>query len=340
MIITRSTARNFRNLRPDLYVEWDPGINLVLGANGSGKTNLLETLSILTGWGAFSRTQNVISWDGKFPRAFVGAEVSGEEKFTVTANISSRVALRVDDKAITSTELRLLLPSVVFLTGNINLIDGSPSARRLFVDRLCSLFFPIYARRLAEFKYVMRSRIALLRQGRNYEITTIPYCKLGGWIMDRRREVVNMLMGMITPGKFSLSCVPELKVPGEEYLHEMLRANRSRELHALRPQDGANYDELAITITENGRSASEALSRGQKRRLVLYMIIMAGKLTALKLKREPILLFDDLTAELDGEGREWTYTQLKKTKWQVFMTSPEKPFAIRKKFGGITLGVP
>lgn len=334
-----SVVRNFRNFfrRPDLRVEWDPGINLVLGRNGSGKTNLLESLSILSGWGAFGKTGNVISWASNIYRAFAGAEVDGEENFTVSAEISSRISLKLNDKAITSTDLRLSLPSILFLTNSLNLIDGSPSARRLFIDRLCSLFYPPYAKRLAEFRYIMRTRTALLRQGKSPDRTAIPFCKLGGYIMDARRETLAHLMGLIPQGRFTMLFVPVVNVPGEEYLQEALRRNYGRELRAFRPLDGPNYDDIAITV--EGRTASEALSRGQKRRLVLYMIITAGKLIALKLKRNPVLLFDDLTAELDSEGREFAYRELAKTGWQVFITAPEKPFVSRKKFGGVNFSV-
>ena len=332
-----SVIRNFRNLRPDLKVEWDPGINLILGRNGSGKTNLLESLSILSGWGAFGRTGNIITWGSNIPRSFAGAEVSGEETFTLNAEISSRISLRLNGKAITSTDLRLSVPSILFLTGNTNLIDGSPSGRRLFIDRLCSLFYPPYAKRLAEFKFIMRTRTALLRQRKSPDRTSIPFCQLGGYIMDRRRDTVRQLMELIPEGKFKLSLLPDLKVSWEEYLHEALRQHSWRELQAFRPIDGPSYDDMIITV--DGRPASEALSRGQKRRMILYIIITAGKLIALKLKRNPVLLFDDLTAELDSEGREFVYRELVKTKWQIFITAPEKPFASRKKFGGINFSV-
>ena len=333
-----SIVRNFRNFNgPELKVKWDPGINLILGPNGSGKTNLLESLSIMTGWGAFSKTANVISWNSDNFRGFVGGELSGEENFTMTANISSKISLRLNDKAISFTDLRLAIPSVIFMTGGANLIDGSPSARRLFIDRLCSLFVPPYAKRLAEFKYIMRTRIALLKQGKSIDRTTIPYCKLGGWIMDTRRKITEQLKAIMPQDKFTLNFLPALEISGEEYLQRALHENFIRERHAIRPINGPSYDELLITLCENNKLASEALSRGQKRRLILYMIIMAGKLIEQKLKRKPVLLFDDLTAELDSEGREFTYKQLVKTGWQVFITAPEKPFATRKKLGGLML---
>ena len=336
-----SVVRNFRNLShsPELRINWEPGINLILGRNGSGKTNLLESLSILSGWGGFGRTSSVVSWSAPDKPAFAGARISGEESHTITANISSRISLRLDDKAITSTDLRLVIPSVLFLTGNVNLIDGSPSSRRLFIDRLCALFYPPFAKRLADFKYVLRTRTLLLRDGKSPERTTIPYCELGGWIMDRRREIVSQLMNMIPQGRFSLSVEPELRTSGQEFLSEALRRNFQRELRAFRPQDGPSYDDLAVTLCENGRPAGEALSRGQKRRLILELLITSGRLTEHRMKRKPVLLFDDLTAELDSEGRNFVHSELAQTGWQVFLTAPEKPFTSRKRFGGITLGV-
>ena len=323
---------DFRNLTmnksPVLRVKWEPGINLILGRNGSGKTNLLETLSILSGWGAFTKTRNVIAW-GKH-NARLSAHLSGEEDFTLSADISSRTSIRMNDKAVSFTDLRLYLPSIIFLTGSVNLIDGSPSSRRLFIDRLCSLFYPPFAKRLAEFKYIARSRTALLRQGKSPDVTLIPFCKLGGWIMDMRREVVSVLMKMLPENKFVIEFMPAINVSGEEYLTDMLAKNSRRESFALHPLDGPNYDELSIIMADTHRPAIESLSRGQKRRLILYMIITAGKLIALKLKREPVLLFDDLTAELDSDGRDFAYTKLNETKWQIFITAPENPFAKKR----------
>ena len=341
-----SIIRNFRNLNennnndhnksPDLKINWDPGINLILGHNGSGKTNLLESLSILSGWGAFGRTKNVINWSSQDLPAFSGAKLSGEEKFTITANISSKISLRLSDKSISSTELRLLVPSILFLTGNVNLIDGSPSTRRLFIDRLCALFYPPFAKKLSDFKYVLKTRIFLLRSGKSPERTNIPYCELGGWIMDKHREITNLLMKIINTKKFNLSFTPEINIKCEDFLRESLIRNSIKEKNSFRPSAGPNYDDLLITL-ENGRAAADSLSRGQKRRLMLYLIIKSGELINMKLKRKPIMLFDDLTAELDSEGREFVYQELIKTGWQVFITAPENPFNSNKNITSLLL---
>ncbi|MBQ7733158.1 MAG: AAA family ATPase [Synergistaceae bacterium] len=343
MNIDYTVAKNFRNLGPELRIKWEPGINLILGANGSGKTNLLESLSILTGWGVFprSRNANLINWESDTLNAFTAAKVSGEETFEVTANITTRISLKLNDKVISYTDLRRSIPSIIFLTGSTNLIDGAPAYRRLFIDRLCSLFVPAYAKKLADFKQVQQSRTALLKKGRPPEVTSELFCQLGGFIMDKRRQVVSHFKSLVSDsgGKYNFEMLPAIKIPGEDYLHEALRHYASREAHALHPLCGPNFDDLAVTLSENNKPASEALSRGQKRRLILYMIITAGKLTAMILKREPVLLFDDLTAELDSDGRRWTYQALVKTNWQVFITAPEKPFDTARNFGGIDFSV-
>ncbi|MBR1486935.1 MAG: DNA replication/repair protein RecF [Synergistaceae bacterium] len=334
MKINYSVVKNFRNFSgPELKFEWDPGINLILGANGSGKTNLLESLSVLCGWGAFTRTQNLISWNNPNSTSFVFSEMSGEEKFHVSASISSRIALKVNDKTISFTDLRLLVPSIIFLTSEINLIDGAPAVRRAFIDRLCALLFAPYAKKLADFKYIMRSRTALLREEKSPEPTTRLFYELGGWIMDRRREVANLLKTVMLQNNFDLEFLPKIENNGERFLKNFLKDKKylERERAAFRPLIGPNYEELAITLYDSGRTASEALSRGQKRKLILNMIIHSGKLIKLRLRRDPILLFDDLTAELDKNGREWTCQKLLETGWQVFITAPENPFEIEKQ---------
>ena len=92
----------------------------------------------------------------------------------------------------------------------------------------------------------------------------------------------------------------------------------------MRPLVGPGRDDLEVTAL--GRPASESLSRGQKRRLVLALILAAGRLVEARIGRKPVLLFDDLAAELDAEGRVAAGTALAGTGWQVFLTGVEDPF--------------
>ena len=326
-----SVIKDFRSLK-GARLEWAPGLNLILGPNGSGKTNLLESLNVLAGWGTFrGRTSGAVSWDSERGRALLGARVTGEEDHELQVQISTRMTPRLDGKHATFTDLRLALPSITFLPTDISLVDGSPAVRRLFLDRLCALCSPPYARRLSEFHQVSRHRAALLRQGRLVRGTTLPFARLGGWIMETRRRVASLLLTLEQSDDicaelpFSFSITPELlDNNGEESLLRALEETSERERYAQRPLVGPNRDDLEIIA--HGRPAADALSRGQKRRLVLSLILRAGRLIERHLRKKPVLLFDDLAAELDAGARKEAGRLLLATGWQIFATGTEDPF--------------
>lgn len=335
MIFQTLFLNNFKNFDVKNF-EWSDKINLITGKNGSGKTNLLEAFNILSGWGAFGKIKNIINWNLNQNNSLLSAKILGEQSFSdsvisnslINAKISSQISLKLDDEKISCTELRLVIPSISFSTESVNLIDGSPSVRRIFIDKLCALFFPPFAKKLAEFKIISRNRTALLKQGRPVNITSIPFCKLGGWIMEARRKIISQFP---QNNLYSIKILPEVNnISHEEFLLNELKKSSEKEHYALRPLVGPNYDDLQITI--NSRPAAIALSSGQKRRLILSLIINAGNIIKNNLKKNPILFFDDLTAELDPDARNWCFEQLLKTGWQCFITSPENNFTQKNNY--------
>ena len=145
--------RGYRNLGSVRRTDWGPGLNLILGPNGAGKTNLLESLNVLSGWGTFSgRVSSAVAWDSPDGRALLAARTSGERDIEVSALLSSRMTLKADGERISGSDLRARLPSLSFLPTDIDLIDGPSSVRRRFLDRLCALCIPSYARRLSEYR--------------------------------------------------------------------------------------------------------------------------------------------------------------------------------------------
>lgn len=321
----------FRNLGASRRIVWGPGLNLIVGPNGAGKTNLLESLNVLAGWGAFSgKASAAVAWDSPDGRARLSARANGERDLEVSALLSSRMTLKADGERVSGSELRARLPSLSFLPTDIDLVDGAPSVRRLFLDRLCALCILPYARRLAEYRQLLRHRVALLRQGRSPGRTTVPFVRLGGWIMEARRRMLARMLagsdgGALLPFPFTLSMEPEVRGNGAEFLLSALEATAEREARACRPLAGPHRDDLILSCL--GRSASSALSRGQKRRLIVSLILMAGRFVETHLRAAPVLLFDDLGAELDETGRREAGTVLTDTGWQVFVTGTENPFS-------------
>jgi DNA replication and repair protein RecF len=360
MRLTETAWRYFRNLEPR-HQEWCPGLNVVTGPNGSGKTNLLESLNVLCGWGAFEgrKLSSLAAWDSADGRAFLAGRASGEREVGVEVRIGARASLRAGDEKVTHSGLRALLPSLSFLPGDVGLLDGPPGVRRFFLDKLCALCSPLYARRLAEYKQLVRHRAALLRPGRggqnvaaalpssaspslaspSFRATAVPLARLGGWIRDARRGAAALLAKEFASdaGNGLLPCPVELSLSlqgtcgvadAAEDMERALAASLERERRAGMVLVGPHRDDLFFFC--RGRPASLALSRGQKRRVVMAAILAAGRLIEWKLRLKPILILDDVAAELDAEGRELAGLAFAGTGWQVFAAAADTsaaPFA-------------
>ena len=357
MRLSEITWRCFRNLEPRRQ-QWCPGLNVFLGPNGSGKTNILESVNVLSGWSVFpvsgNRISSMIAWDSAESRAFLSGRASGERDLEVTAQIGERLSLRVSNERATYSELRALLPSLSFLPGDVDILDGSPSIRRFFLDKLCALCSPLYARRLSEYRQLVRHRSVLLRsvpprqseseRNASLRASTIPIAQLGGWIRRVRKGAVDLLGEKLSVLEnnllpFDVSMGMELRGGGmnsteagssvEDYIEDLrlaLDADMERERRAGLVLAGPHRDDLMFSCL--GRSAALALSRGQKRRVVMAIILAAGRLVEAKLRLKPILILDDVAAELDADGRSLMGQALVETGWQVFATgaSAESPF--------------
>jgi len=341
--------RCFRNLKPRRQ-QWCPGLNVFLGPNGSGKTNILESVNVLSGWGAFpvptNRVSSMISWDCGEERAFLSGHAGGERELEVTAQIGARLSLRAANERVTYSELRALLPSLSFLPSDVELLDGSPSIRRFFLDKLCALSSPLYARRLAEYRQLARQRGALLRRSGDsaaLRASTHPMARLGGWIRFVRERTVDLLSKKLSIESdslesgllpFNIGVAIELRGGNaeagfelEDYVENLRSAMESgleRERHAGIVLIGPHRDDLAFSCL--GRPAALALSRGQKRRVVMAAILAAGHLIEAKLRVKPMLILDDVAAELDSTGRSLMGQALAATGWQIFAAGVEKPF--------------
>jgi Recombinational DNA repair ATPase (RecF pathway) len=327
---------NFRNLHFGRR-NWAPGFNLIAGPNGAGKTNFIEGLSLISGWGPLERMTKIPSllrWDvdgGR--RASLWGGVGGEEETEVLAGITTRCSLRCGDKAVSAGTMRSTLPVLPFTADQISLIRGGASCRRQFLDKVCALVVPPYALRLYDYKKALRQKSALLRRGCEATIADRVLVPLGAWIWGIRGEVVGLVSAALhayrelLPAPLALSFLrggapcrkPEPDAEGE--MRRAILENRERERFAKRPLVGPQRDDVHISC--EGRPAAVALSRGQSRRAASSVILAAAAVVERSLRRRPVLLFDELTSELDADGRRFTADALLRTGYQVFATTTE-----------------
>ncbi len=330
MKITLTQWEGFRNLKPR-RLEWAEGLHLLLGPNGSGKTNILEAFHVLTGWGSLKgeRVLDLKSWSDPGRGTFLAAWFTGEEELEVKAGIGSRVITKKGGSSIQSSQLRPLVPSLIFLPNDLSLVEGSPATRRRLLDRLCALLFPVYALRLHEYGRALRQRNAALRQGKNLAATAKVLAPLAAWIWACRLAAADLIRnglseagGLMPPG-----ITVELKrgSRGFEDLHldfwESLKAFQNQERATGVCPVGPQRDDLVIRYGE--REVARCFSRGYRRRVAVSLLLSSGWAVERKMRRKPVLLLDEVMAELDHEGREKLISVLLKTGWQVFATTAE-----------------
>ncbi len=332
MRIALSRFRNFRNLE-NAVVRWNPGLNVLVGANGAGKTNALEALHVLTGWGAFggSRLAEVVKWNSE-GGALLAAQAEGERSAVVEAAIVARASLRLDGKLCRWGDLRSCVQSLAFLPSDMALIEGSPAVRRRFLDVLCALYFPLYAYRLGEYKKILRTRRYLLSRGHSVRVTQETMAGLAVWIWECRLRVVEALRqclekwGLLLPRPVELRLKRGGAGTADDLVEDFRRscaALEARERAAGTPLVGPHRDELLLTCDE--RPAAASLSRGQRRRTALALIMAAASAVEGRYRSSPVLLFDEVTSELDAEGRAVLMECFCHSGWQIFAATAEPP---------------
>lgn len=332
MRIAQTRFRNFRNLE-NMLIAWNPGLNLITGANGAGKTNVLEALHIITGWGAFGglKCSSTIKWYSKGGASLI-AQVTGEREALIEASLRARASLRLDGKICRWNDLRSCVPSLTFLPSDMALIEGAPSVRRKFLNVLCALYFPLYAYKLSEYRKIMRHRRHLLGLGHSTHVTEETMANLSAWIWECRLEVITALRVHmekwrdLLPQRIDIN----LKRGGSsnaasddllEDFHRSCALLKEREKASGMPLVGPHRDDLILSC--KGRLAPEILSRGQRRRAALALVMDAASTVERRYRASPLLLFDEVASELDETSRTVLMECLQRSNWQVFAATAE-----------------
>lgn len=341
MHLTRLTASGVRNLAP-LDLRPDPGLNLVLGDNGAGKTSLLEAVHLL----AYGRSFRGRVRDGLIRTGEQALEVFAEWEEPRVAR--RRAGLRHSGQAWTGRldgepvqqlgDLCAALAAITFEPGSHALVTAGAEARRRYLD--WGLFhverdgedaFRLTWRRYAR---ALKQRNALLKQ-------RAPASQLDAWDaelasaaepLDRQRQAY---VDRLQPALQTLSreLVPQLGEGRFEYrpgwrreqlpLADALLLARERDLAAGFTSVGPHRADWRIGHAS--RPGGETLSRGQAKLTALACLLAQAQDFATQRAHWPVFLLDDLTAELDRGHQERLLARLRASGAQVFVTGTERP---------------
>ena len=314
---------NFRNY-PDDTVILAPGLNVIVGDNAQGKTNLLEAISFaVTGssprtpndsevvrWGQdFTRTEARVSLDGgTSERAVAVGYAPGQKK---RPTVDGAPAPSLTNYSAGGAGVR----AVTFFPDDIRVVKGAPADRREFLDLLLSSLRPSYARASIEYAKAVQQRNQLLRRirdGFSSERTLATWdrkvVELGETVLKGREAAIAplesyfgaSLRALYGPEKAAIRY--SYSAPLDEYA-EALRGAHIADIERGTTSVGPHRDDFEVLL--GGVNLTTFGSQGQQRLATLALKFAARDHVRDETGEDPILLYDDVMSELDERRREY-----------------------------------
>ncbi|MBF0143282.1 MAG: DNA replication/repair protein RecF [Magnetococcales bacterium] len=344
MLLRQLRVRHFRNI-DSATLAFAEGLNLLVGDNGQGKSNLLEAVGLLaTGRSFRGASPQVMRQEGA-PWFALRAETSSRD---VTHRLEfqgreGRLSARLDGKAMLSTSgLGRALAAVVLTPDSMGLVKGGPSARRAFLDWVIFSGERGYATLVRDYQLALRSRNRLLKSGGRdlveLEAWEERLAVLGARVLDSRRRTLDSLrlhwhpcleaMGL-SAARFSMTLGSQLDRgqpsadPSPEALttlfRERLLRSRGTDLRLGFTSVGPHRDDVLLRM--DGRELAGFASQGQRKRFILSLKLAEAALLGETLGEPPLFLLDDPGAELDRSGVGLLMRLLAGRGHQLFLTT-------------------
>jgi DNA replication and repair protein RecF len=343
MILESLEVTNFRNLSGKIC--WGPGLNILYGNNGQGKTNWLEAIHTLSRTKSFrtQRLQESIRFGED--AAFIEGQVSTGEDL----HRDLRISLKENTKSIWVNGKREqlarylgLLQVFAFTADQLEVVRGMPEARRHFVDRGVASLRPAYVRTVSDYNKIIKQKNRILQDASERELRleeienlVAPWndqlAILGTEIHKARIEYTERLNGalersLFEPAELQIRYASSLESRGdssdyEPLLRERLRFRLPAEMAAGRALIGPHRDDLAIHL--EGREMRVYGSSGQQRSALLLLDLAAISVYNSWHQDYPVFLVDDVDAELD-EKRIRRLLEYLEGRTQTFITTSKR----------------
>ena len=334
----RLASLQLRNYRNYSRLDLEPGahLNVFLGANGQGKTNLLESVALLA-LSMSPRTRRDSELVGPLaPEARVGALVeTGERRAEIRITIRvegerARRRIEVDGQPRRAVDLPGLFRVTLFWPDDLNLVKAGPEHRRRLLNEMLVQVRRGYAHALTRYGRVLEQRNSLLKQVAGGEqppgaldVWDLELARLGAELVQARSRAVEDLAGTAAAGHAAISGgeVLDLRYAGPpDDLLAALQHARGDDLRRGATTIGPHRDDVLIRL--DGRDARAFASQGQQRTAVVSIKLAEAAVVAEMTGERPVLLLDDVLSELDA-GRRGALLERLGEPGQVIITSVE-----------------
>ena len=351
--IRRLTLTNFRSYHAAQVALDRAGPVVLTGANGAGKTNLIEAISLLApGRGLRRATMEELAFTEGDGAWAVSAEIEG---MLGLATLGTGIEPPANEEAATARRCRIDRESVgsatafadhlrvVWLTPAMDpLFNGPASERRRFLDRLVLAVDAQHSSRVAALERSLRSRNRLLEDspGDSHWLDAVEHetAEVAVAVAAGRAETVTRLSAALAAARAQAPEFPqaEIELQGwmekllpdhtaieiEDRYRTLLKDNRTRDAAAGRTLDGPHLSDLAVRHASKNIPAADA-STGEQKALLIRLVLAHAGLIKQMTGFAPLLLLDEVVAHLDPARRAALYDALSSLGAQVWMTGAD-----------------
>src|SRR5574344_904170 len=326
MTINLLKLKNYRNCL-DLNLNLNSNKNLIIGKNAQGKTNILESIYFLSSLKS-PRTSNnleLINFDSeKFEinAEILKAQTEIELDYVYTKNKTKE--LKINKVKTRTKEFKSVLKTVLFSTADLMLLRGAPENRRDWLDRAISQVYPAYDVRLSKYDKIRIQKNNFLKNclkfgTKNDELLDVFNEQLvitGSNIIYLRKKFLKEIENIAKEKHSKISNAEDLTLEYDcSFLDNETEVDEERRGQSC---VGPHRDDILFFINKN--DATKFASQGQQRTIVLALKLSELDIITDKTGDEPILLLDDVLAELDDIRQNYLLKSINKNS-QTIITS-------------------
>jgi DNA replication and repair protein RecF len=338
-MISDIRLQHFRSYQ-DAAFEFSESVNIIVGPNASGKTNLVEALLLLARGASYRAADlDLIAFDE--PWARIDAHTDQHDRvLKLLREGKDKKLFEIDGKVFRRLSRGNMLPLVLFEPNHLTLLSGSPEHRRVYLDDLLEQTQSSYGQVRRAYKRTLAQRNSLLKLGLSKASAQIfPWnirlSELAGQIVRARTELTHTIADQLpdlytelshSPKQVTIEYLPMFDAAG--YETQMLKKlESSMELDVLRGFTATGPHREDFELTYDGWHAADIASRGETRTAVLALKILELSILEGASDVKPLLLLDDVFSELDGSRRKLLTSYVEK--YQSFITTTDADIVIQ-----------
>lgn len=332
MLLQTLKVQHFRNIE-SAELSVSDKLNLITGANASGKTSLLEAIYYLSHLRSFRTHQvtDLIMRDQNYLQLVANLVDDNVEVPLGIRRARNRCEIRLNRNPVKRvSDIAAKMPVVAIHPDSYTLITGSPSERRHFLDwgvfHVEHSFYQYWQR----YRKAVQQRNAALKSRQKPEMCQLwntEICTAAAQIDHYRQAYFTSLQAYLSSMTGELFRKSEIVIsyrrgwPASESLEDLLENNLDKERLKGFTYYGPHRADLSIRV--NGQSAQTCISRGQQKTLVAMMRLAQAKHYSESIGLPCVLLYDDLAAELDARNKAYILSVLSSMNVQLFLTAIE-----------------